>query len=274
MLGKLLKHELYATGRIMLPSLAALVLLAGMANLSYRGIRYIESGFVNVMLLFVIALFFLGLFAAGVLSVVIMVQRFYKNLLGDEGYLMFTLPVDVHGLIWSKLIVAMMWISVTTAVCVGLFIMTVFNFADLGFQDFFNWLPELRESLLQFYEQGPVTRMDMTGYIIELLLWALAAGISQCLQFYAAMAVGHSFTKNKVLLSIVFYIAIGFGLQMLNTGFVLIMGATRTMMINELADLPWGLHRAFLIFLVEQAIQALILYLLTFLPLEKSLNLG
>jgi len=32
-------------------------------------------------------------------TVLLMIIRFYKNLLSDEGYLMFTLPVNTHQLI-------------------------------------------------------------------------------------------------------------------------------------------------------------------------------
>ena len=274
MLGKLLKHELHATGRIMLPSLAALVLLAGMANLSYQGIRYVESDFINIMLAFVIGLFFLGLFAAGVLSVIIMVYRFYKNILGNEGYLMLTLPVNAHGLIWSKLLVSLLWVFITFLVCTGLFMMTVFHFAELGFKDFLNWLPDLRESLYWFYERTPVTPLHMTLYIAEALLLAVIAGIVQCLHFYSAMAVGHSFTKNKVLLSIVFYIVIGFGLQMLTTVFWILPATTGFLAIDTVDQLIGGLHRAFLYFCVVELILGFILYLLTYLPLEKGLNLN
>ena len=274
MLGKLLKHELVATGRIMLPALGAVIALAGMANLSYQGIRYVESEFINIILIFIIGIFFLGLFAAGVLAVVIMVQRFYKNLLRDEGYLMFTLPVSVHGLIWSKVLISLLWIFLTTLVCVVLFILTVFHFAQLGFRDFISWLPNLRESLNEFFMNAPVTRLDMTGYIAELILYALIAGISQCLYFYAAMAVGHSFTKNKVLLSIVFYLVIGFGLQIFSTGFALIVGESRILTVGTVEQLASGLHRAFLFFVIQQLIQGLILYLLTYFPLKNNLNLA
>lgn len=40
-----------------------------------------------------------------------MVVRFRNNLMTDEGYLMFTLPVSVHQLLWSKLLVSMLWFS-------------------------------------------------------------------------------------------------------------------------------------------------------------------
>ena len=40
------------------------------------------------------------------ITLIIMVQRFYKNLLGDEGYLMFTLPVKTWQNVLNKLIFA------------------------------------------------------------------------------------------------------------------------------------------------------------------------
>lgn len=50
-----------------------------------------------------------GLFmAAFVLTLIIQIQRFSKNLLGDEGYLMFTLPASVSQHITAKLVVAVL----------------------------------------------------------------------------------------------------------------------------------------------------------------------
>ena len=49
-----------------------------------------------------------------------LIQRFYKNLLRDEGYLMLTLPASVHQQVWSKLIVSSVWFIIT-GVVVGLF---------------------------------------------------------------------------------------------------------------------------------------------------------
>ena len=49
-------------------------------------------------------------FGIMVVSLVVVIQRFYKSLLGDEGYLMFTLPVETWKLVMSKLLVAIFWI--------------------------------------------------------------------------------------------------------------------------------------------------------------------
>ena len=49
--------------------------------------------------------------AAFVVTAVILIQRFYKNLLGSEGYLMFTLPVTVTQHLLSKTIIAVVMIA-------------------------------------------------------------------------------------------------------------------------------------------------------------------
>lgn len=46
-----------------------------------------------------------------VVTAVILIQRFYKNLLGSEGYLMFTLPVTVSQHLFSKTIIAVVMIG-------------------------------------------------------------------------------------------------------------------------------------------------------------------
>ena len=274
MLGKLLKHEFHATGRIMLPALAALVLLAGMANLSYRGVDYVDNAVLNIILNFIIVVFFLGLFAAGIIAVVIMVQRFYKNLLGEEGYLMFTLPVNVHGLVWSKLIVSTVWITITWLVCIGLLTMTVFNFASLGFDELLRSLPSLRETLQAFYTHTDITPWDMAGYIAELIVYAVLSSFSGCLMFYAAMAIGHCFSKNKVLLSIVAFIAISFILQILFASFGVATGSVLDTVDFTNANAVHVMHGVFLYFCLTSLAQAAILYLLTVIPLKKGLNLA
>ena len=48
--------------------------------------------------------------AIGVVCIVTIIQRFTKNLLGREGYLMHTLPVHPEQLVASKLISSMVWV--------------------------------------------------------------------------------------------------------------------------------------------------------------------
>ena len=155
MLGHLLKHEFRATGRRMLPTLGVLALLGVLANLS---IRMLESGFggtlLRILMGLFVAAFFIGMTVAWVMTLVLMISRFYRNLLKDEGYLMFTLPTNSHALIWSKLIVSTVWF-LATALLIGLLIMlTVANLGQMSADDFNAAFYGAREVLDMLYQLG------------------------------------------------------------------------------------------------------------------------
>ena len=102
MLSKLLRHEFRATGRIMLPVYALLLVSCGGCTLFGRLLgRYPESTVLSVVQTVFATLFGVTTFGMLLLTLVLMVYRFYKNLMTDEGYLMFTLPVSRSQLIWS-----------------------------------------------------------------------------------------------------------------------------------------------------------------------------
>ena len=119
MLGKLLKHEFRATYRTMLPMFGVVLVLSLLANLSFARIADTDSGALDILFGLFIMAFFLGLFTMGVMAMVVMIQRFYKNVLGDEGYLTLTLPVNVHEIVWSKLIVSFVWFLATGLIAIA-----------------------------------------------------------------------------------------------------------------------------------------------------------
>ena len=72
MLGKLIKHEFRATGRIMLPLLGAELLLSVLAGLSIRGLDHMENmSFLGVTYVMTLAVFFLGTVAIGAAFVIL-----------------------------------------------------------------------------------------------------------------------------------------------------------------------------------------------------------
>ena len=76
MLGKLLKQEFRATGRIMLPVFGALLILSVLANFS---IRLLDAGVVQGTVLkflavFVIGIFIFGMIAAGFMTLFLMIS--------------------------------------------------------------------------------------------------------------------------------------------------------------------------------------------------------
>ena len=95
MLGKLLKYELKATSRVFIPLYIAILVVSIVNGLSLN----LEILNIQGLATIVLMCLFISLF---VITIVVTIQRFNKNLLKDEGYLMFTLPVSSKHLVLSK----------------------------------------------------------------------------------------------------------------------------------------------------------------------------
>ena len=277
MLGKLIKHEFRATARIMLPVMGALMVLALLANLSIRGLTSGLSDVPVLRILFVLIVVFFGIaiIATIVMAIVLMVSRFYRNLLKDEGYLMFTLPVSAHELVWSKLIVSMVWFLLTGLLIFLVMGLTALNLANTNLEMIIEQFPSWQE-ISQFLREAGIQREVIT-LICQAGLGILLGAIVTCLHFYAAMSLGHMFTKDKILLSIVFFIGISFAFNLLSTAYGFVGFGLSGMaehwdsmensgVLSSFSSIAW--HG-----LVINAIQGALLYLATILGLKKGLNL-
>ena len=274
MLGRLIKHEFRATARIMLPVMGALAALALLANLSMRGLadNITDVPILRVFLVLVVVFYGIAIVAAAVMAVVLMVTRFYRNLLKDEGYLMFTLPVSVHELIWAKLIVSLVWFTATGLLICLLITLTGLNLSASNLEMILRELPsraEIRQMLDGLGIRGLVNTLILQG-----VLGVLLGSVSTCLHFYAAMSLGHMFTKNKVLLSVVFYVLISFAFNFVNMGYGFVsFGPDTEIAIDEVKEgmqFASGLIRHGLLL---SAVQSAVLYLVTVLGLRRGLNL-
>ena len=272
MLGKLLKHEFRATARIMWVLYAAiLVLSVGM----HFAIRYMQGSqtylTLRILSTIVAAFWVLARIFCVVMTLVLMVQRFHKNLLTDEGYLMFTLPVSVHELVFSKIIVSVVWFLLTGLV-VGLGI----GLAVLD-SEFLQMCGEvIREMIRYFDADAAKLTLQSAGMLAELLLLVIISAAATMLHFYAAMSLGYGFTGHKALWSVVWFFLISFVLQMI--GMTLMM-ATGDSMFSWLfgsdslsAVQVWNLS-----VLGAAAVNLIVagaLYVVTWLNLKKRLNLA
>ena len=114
MLVKLIGYEMKAFGRIMLPLYAATL---GFALITGLSIQFLPDDFMSGLpgiLLFM--LYGILMLAIIIMTCVLSVTRFYKNLLGLEGYLMFSLPTDTATLIASKVLSVLIWSMLSTVV--------------------------------------------------------------------------------------------------------------------------------------------------------------
>ena len=121
MLNRLLKYEIKATARKFLPLYAAIIVVSLFVN---WGIRFPKLGIISGLSNFLLAALFVSLIA---ITLITIIQRFKNNLLSNEGYLMFTLPVSTKKLILSKLICAVVWAFLSVIVSVFSFLIIAFS---------------------------------------------------------------------------------------------------------------------------------------------------
>lgn len=268
MLTKLIKHEFRATARIMGPLYLVLLVAALGANLSTRGILETPYPVLSILGGLLVMAFAVAILAVCVVSFLLMVQRFYKNLLRDEGYLMFTLPASVHQHVWSKLIVSSVWFIVTgVAVILSFMVMAL----DVSFlEGMVGVMRQLFQDITAYYA------INGTVFLLELLVLAFAFCIAFCLQFYAALAIGHSFSNHKFAWSVAFFFILQFASQLVGS---LMMLSLNPIMQGFMGDLDFrvtgmaAVHAGMAFFTGIILVYAAVFYVITTYFLKNRLNL-
>ena len=275
MLRKLIKHEFRATGRVMLPLFLILLVTSVGANFSVRGMLDTRYKVLDVLGSLLVMAFAVAIFGVCVMSVVLMVQRFYKNLLQDEGYVMMTLPVSVHQHIWSKLLVSAVWFALTVVVvCLAACIVAF----DVGFvQELVQGFRELFREISQYL--NAYYAINGTVIILEFLLICFVGCCVMCLQFYASLAIGHSFPNHKMAWSVGWFFIIQFAMQFVGGMLVvlldeswihhLLLGWTDGWEISGMA----AIHLGMFVLIVGELVYGAVFYFLTTYFLKKRLNL-
>ena len=222
MLGKLLKYEMKASARTLLPlyigTLVAAVIcgiqtaaMIGNVNDSDVWVRVGAYSSYNLVSLFIFLLFFGLCVAIMVLTAMIVIQRFNKNLIGDEGYLMFTLPVTHVQLLSSKLIAGLLWVLIGTLImglsCVIIGLPTVLFNVD-------QWAALWKEILymLDYWSK-------LVPYVFSTVLNGLLNIVGFILIVYLSIMVGQmeQFNKHRVTVSVVVFFLANWAFSLVET---------------------------------------------------------
>jgi hypothetical protein len=258
-----MKHEFRATSRVMVPLLLFMLVSAVGVNISERIMESSSSEVPRLLGGLLVFLFVLAILVLSVMSIVLMAQRFYKNLLTDEGYLMFTLPVSIHSILWSKIFVSSIWfIVVGIADCAAAFL------ASLNVNTVNSLAKEIGDMFNGLTSEYAVNGAAFIGETI-LLVFLACAGL--CLLFYAAMSVGFSFPRHKWLLSVVFFFVFQIVLQIIGFG-----GMFTWVGYSDTAAHMSGfaiMHTSMWVAIGIEAVCCAAFYALTAIMLKKHLNL-
>ncbi|SCI26317.1 MULTISPECIES: ABC transporter permease [unclassified Romboutsia] len=192
MLGKLIKYELKACGRTFFPLYCAIIFMSLIVGFSMNMEVFQIQG-ISMIVLF-------GLFVAlVVLTIMITIQRFRKNLLDDEGYLMFTLPVSSRELVLSKYIVSLLY-----AILSG--IVSILSFTIMGFIISKISILELISVLSEVFSQiHPISNM-----ILVTLLFMIVSYSVFILTLYLSVSMGQLpiFNKHRNLVAFISFFVI------------------------------------------------------------------
>lgn len=203
MLGKLIKHEFTATGRILSILFAVLLVISPITAIYMKfrttSILPEHNTFLNILEVLCGAAFTIAMIAAGVATVIVLLSRFYQSMVTRESYLTHTLPVTTSQLVISKLIVAFIW-QIT-----GIIVMFI------SLRIFIGILGGWNEFSRVFTEMFRFTKDEMNfnfGTYTLLAVSLLVSIIVAYLKCYASFALGHLVNGHSFIGFIVSYIAI------------------------------------------------------------------
>lgn len=272
MLGKLMKYELKATQRIFLPLYGLIFILALLNKLFMTLNLQHADGMAVVPFAISITVYCLLIAAVFIMTLVVTVQRFNKNLLGDEGYLSFTLPVKVRSHIVSKMIISLMWTILSGIVAIlSVIILAADSNTSRQIQSFFQQLGSMFCGKDGFW--GGLL-------LIELIAFILLAIFACILQFYASVTVGHFSSRHKLLAG--FGAFIGFGIIeqivssiLVSIGIKMVSDESIRRFWNGISDLGklQSVEAAIGVALIYEAVFGLAFYFLTNWLLSDKLNL-
>ena len=204
MLKQLLKYEFKATKRLYFGLYLALALLSVVLGVTFRQEHALahSTSFQNFEVILMMV-YVSVILAIAVLCFVNTVQRFCRNLLGREGYLMHTLPVTETQLILSKLLTSMVWVlcsGLVGVVCITVMVsIGVLDAEVLGTVNWDRW-KQLWQMLYE--ELGPEFWVAMVWTILINL--ARLASLILCV--YAACMIAHQFKKQTMAVGILAFI--------------------------------------------------------------------
>lgn len=210
MLSKLIKYDFKALSRVLLPTMAAVVGATLIATFSflfgtkpYSGAS--DGGLLQLLTGLLAVLMVLAIIAACFLVFFIICAHFYRNLMTDEGYLTFTLPVKTSEILLSKLITAMLWTLISgVVICLCVFLFAALSSAATG--DGREFFEQFAQGLGQIF----AALDEKSGLLIfEAILLGLVSTAFSILHIYLALVIGGVVSqKHKILAGIGFYFVI------------------------------------------------------------------
>lgn len=262
MLGKLIKYEYKATAKIFLGLYIMVCLLTAgsKAMLVIQNSAIAQSIAFKIMFGIIIASYVIALIAIGAVTFIVLIKRFYDNMLKDEGYLSFTLPVSVGEHIASKTIVSYSWMVATIAmICLSVF--------ALFYSNDVNYVKAMSEFCSAVSNDGG------WNYIIETLVAFFVGLLSMIILMYTCLSLGQLYTKHRIVGAVIAYIGSYTIGQIVNVVFlVILMGSTGAYDIEQFNG-DYFANAVMIFSIIYQLVVIVVGTVITHFILSRKLNL-
>ena len=186
MVGKLLKHDFIALGRILLPTGIGVLVFALLSSLSTR----ISGGDASLLEMLLTSVFGIGVTAIFLLSYVLCVKHFYDSLFSRQGYLTLALPVTPMQLLLSKTVVSFVAMVFSCLVAVG-------SLEIFGLVNGIELVGTIVSSIVSLFVENQI----MGGWLIYLLVYFPISAVCSLFFIFACVAAGQLVNKYRLLLS-------------------------------------------------------------------------
>lgn len=221
MTGRLIKYELRSSIKLMGVIWAALIVTSFLFSISsnFMGNIMRSSSIASTLInLFqgITGMLYIAVFiATAAASVVIIIMRFYKGLLSDEGYLMHTLPVKPWQLITAK------GVSALVIVCASV-IVSILSFMILAGTGSFGAIVEFCDLIREMFREEPKVILVAA----EFLVLAILSLLKSIYQIYASLSIGQLAGKHRILLSLGAYVGINIVITVLAVLIMMLLDVT------------------------------------------------
>ena len=206
MLGKLLKYDFKSLARLLLPLYGGLLLLGLITGFMLPVTDSSENTFVAIALTILVILLVILTVASFVITLIMVIKRFHKNLFADEAYLTLSLPVSSEELLLSKTISSFAFYLLGT-LCAGMtYVILIITVAARS-----EGLPS-KEQLHYFWNEvmSHITAEGWTLFWLFILL-CLIQIVAKCLKIFLAILLGHTANDHRILFSFLWWIGLTIG---------------------------------------------------------------
>ncbi|MCM1122794.1 MAG: hypothetical protein NC416_09445 [Eubacterium sp.] len=259
MLGKLMKYEWQFTWKLLAPANLLIVVMTVLACFTVRIDAFdTDNEGIIFSVIIIILTYIASMFVVMIGTVLYLIHRFYTSTYGDQGYLLHTLPVDKHHIIIAKVLVSTGWV-VFSSILIYLSVLLLFH--EEG--DIFSQMIDSISSSAEWSGAESVSAFA----VVMTLVSSLVLMFARVLKVTACISLGQLSNNHKLLAAFGFYFLSYIVQQIVNGIYYAFLGYVNTITGD------WYFGRTWEFSMLTGLIYCVAFYMITWLVMEKKLNL-